>query len=77
MFTILFLIYLVGFFAVFCKLLSVGVDMQDKITLGDILLAAIISLGSWILIIADLSGRFADVVIWRKKYSDEDENIRV
>ena len=67
MITVLFIIYLVGFFVVFIKLLIEGMKVEDRITLGDILLMAIVSLGSWILIAIDLAGRLSDVVIWRRK----------
>lgn len=67
MITFLFIIYLVGFFVVFIKLLIEGMKVEDRITLGDILLTAIVSLGSWILVAMSLAGRLSDVVIWRKK----------
>lgn len=67
MITVLFIIYLVGFFVVFIKLLIEGMKVEDRITLGDILLTAIVSLGSWILVAMSLAGRLSDVVIWRRK----------
>ena len=67
MITFLFIIYLVGFFVVFIKLLIEGIKVEDRITLGDILLTSIVSLGSWILVAISLAGRLSDVVIWRRK----------
>ena len=71
-------IYLVGVLIVLAFMLKVGFQEEDEITLRDIFHSLIVSLGSWgIIAVYVLDTKLFDIVVWRKKKSNEDENTRV
>ena len=59
-------------------MLKQGFQEEDEITLRDIFISLIVSLSSWgIIVVYLIDTKLCDIVVWRKKKNNEDENTRI